>query len=52
VPTTPARVNGNGAALSIMPNGGGIDDAELMNIAHLVGAERMLAAAVAVENRQ
>ena len=45
-------MNGNGAALSIMPNGGGIDDAELMNIAHLVGAERILAAAVAVENRQ
>jgi len=44
VPAAPARTNGNGTAVSIMP---GIDDAELMHIANLVGPDRMLAAAIA-----
>jgi hypothetical protein len=42
VPATP-RPNGNGSA---------IDDAELMHIAHVVGADRMPAAAVAIEAAQ
>ena len=44
VPATP-RPNGNGSAL-VVP-GGTIDDVELMHIAHVVGADRMLAAAIA-----
>jgi hypothetical protein len=46
VPAAPARTNGNGTAVSIMPDAG-IDDTELMHIANLVGADRMLAAAIA-----
>jgi|SRR6516164_2329528 hypothetical protein len=45
-PAAPVRVNGNGTAHSIVPNAG-IDDAELMHIANLVGPDRMLAAAIA-----
>jgi hypothetical protein len=47
VPAAPAaHTNGNGATLSVMPDAG-IDDAELMHIANLVGADRWLAAAIA-----
>jgi hypothetical protein len=46
VPAAPARVNGNGTALSTTPDFG-IDDTQLMHIANLVGADRMLAAAIA-----
>jgi hypothetical protein len=54
IPLVPASVvgpktNGNGSAL-VVP--GTIDDAELMHIAHVVGADRMLAAAVAMEAAQ
>jgi hypothetical protein len=45
VPAAPGRANGNGTAL-VVPNLG-IDDAELVHIANLVGADRMLAAACA-----
>jgi hypothetical protein len=45
VPVAPARANGNGA-VQPMPNAG-IDDAQLMHIANQVGADRMLAAAIA-----
>ena len=46
VPATAARTNGNGTVRPTVPDVG-IDDAELMHIANLVGAERMLAAAIA-----
>jgi hypothetical protein len=42
----PARANGNGTALPVVPDVR-IDDAQLMHIANLVGADRMLAAAIA-----
>jgi hypothetical protein len=61
VPAQLAQANGTPLApvASAPPNGngtervefnGGINDAALVHIAHLVGADRMLAAAVAVEN--
>ena len=46
VPAAPARANGNGTVQPIVPDVG-IDDAELMHIANLVGPDRMLAAAIA-----
>jgi len=46
VPAAPARANGNGTVQPIVPDVG-IDDAQLTHIANLVGAERMLAAAIA-----
>jgi hypothetical protein len=45
VPAAPMRANGNGTAL-VAPETG-IDDAQLMHIATLVGTDRMLAAAIA-----
>ena len=45
VPAAPARTNGNGTVPPVVPDGG-IDDAQLMHIAHLVGPDRMLAAAI------
>jgi hypothetical protein len=41
-----AHTNGNGIVQPVMPDAG-IDDAELMHIANLVGADRWLAAAIA-----
>jgi len=46
VPTAPARTNGNGTLHPVVSDAG-IDDAELMHIANLVGADRWLAAAIA-----
>ena len=46
VPAAPARTNGNGTVQPVVPDVG-IDDAQLTHIANLVGAERMLAAAIA-----
>ena len=46
VPATAARTNGNGTVRPTVPDVG-IDDAELMHIANLVGPDRMLAAAIA-----
>ncbi len=46
VPAAPARTNGNGTVLPVVPDGG-IDDAQLAHIASLVGVDRMLAAAIA-----
>ncbi|MFZ2081271.1 MAG: hypothetical protein WAV38_32415 [Xanthobacteraceae bacterium] len=46
VPAAPARNNGNGTVRPLVPDGG-IDDAQLMHIASLVGVDRMLAAAIA-----
>jgi len=46
VPAAPARTNGNGTVQPVVPDVG-IDDAQLMHIANLVGADRMLAAAIA-----
>ena len=46
VPAAPVRTNGNGTVHPVVSDAG-IDDAELMHIAHLVGADRWLAAAIA-----
>jgi hypothetical protein len=46
VPAAPARTNGNGTVQPVVPDVG-IDDAQLMHIANLVGVDRMLAAAIA-----
>ena len=46
VPAAPVRTNGNGAVQPVVPDVG-IDDSQLTHIANLVGAERMLAAAIA-----
>ena len=46
VPAASARTNSNGAVQPVVPDVG-IDDAQLMHIANLVGADRMLAAACA-----
>jgi hypothetical protein len=42
----PVPAHASGTALSTVPDAG-IDDAELMHIANVVGADRMLAAAIA-----
>jgi hypothetical protein len=47
VPPPLAKTNGNGATHLAEPDVG-IDDAELLHIAHRVGPDRMLAAAIAV----
>jgi hypothetical protein len=47
VPATLTGPNGNGTTLAVPDPG--IDDAWLQHLAHIVGAERMLAAACAVE---
>jgi hypothetical protein len=52
LPLVPPSVPKANGAPSVPVFNSGIDDAELMHIAHVVGAERMLAAAVAVENGQ
>jgi hypothetical protein len=49
VPAASARVNSNGAVQPVVPDVG-IDDAQLMHIAKLVGADRMLAAACAASH--
>jgi hypothetical protein len=49
VPAAPVHTHGNGAVQLVMPDVG-IDDAQLMHIANLVGADRMLAAAIAAGN--
>ena len=46
VPAGTARTNGNGTVQPVVPDVG-IDDSQLTHIANLVGAERMLAAAIA-----
>jgi hypothetical protein len=46
VPAGTARTNGNSAVQPVVPDFG-IDDTQLMHIANLVGADRMLAAAIA-----
>ena len=48
VPAAPVHTNGNDLQL-VMPDVG-IDDAQLMHIANLVGADRMLAAAIAASH--
>ena len=45
VPATPIDPNGNGTTLAMSDTG--IDDAWLQHLAHIVGADRMLAAAIA-----
>jgi hypothetical protein len=49
VPTAPVHANGNGTMQPVMPDVG-IDDAQLAHIANLVGADRMLAAAIAASH--
>jgi hypothetical protein len=51
IPLMPAcaRATGNGHGTSLVVPDAGIDDLQLMQIASVVGADRMLAAAVAME---